>query len=66
MAIVGLNLPIKALQLGAGFRVVFLMLVNLFVDWLIGLVPLAGDILDVGFRCHQRNAGLLREALEQR
>ena len=39
---------------------------NLAVDWLVGLVPLVGDIFDVGYRANTRNAGLLRRWLESR
>ncbi|MHA6344153.1 DUF4112 domain-containing protein [Roseivivax sp. CAU 1761] len=39
---------------------------NVGIDWLIGLVPLAGDILDVGYKSNTRNARLLRRLVEQR
>src|SRR5213082_1883517 len=42
------------------------MLLNLIFDWLIGIVPIIGDILDVGFKANIRNAKLLRRALEKR
>lgn len=64
MALIGLYFPIKALQLGVGIGVVLRMLLNIAVDWLIGSIPLVGDIFDIGFRCNQRNAALIREALE--
>jgi hypothetical protein len=40
------------------------MLLNLGIDTLIGVVPVAGDLADVAFRAHRRNAELLlsREA----
>jgi hypothetical protein len=40
------------------------MLLNLGVDTLLGVVPVAGDLADVAFRAHRRNAELLlsREA----
>jgi hypothetical protein len=40
------------------------MLLNLGVDTLLGVVPIAGDLADVAFRAHRRNAELLlsREA----
>ncbi len=31
-----------------------------FIDWLIGLVPLAGDIFDVSFKANRRNVDLLK------
>ncbi|WP_353473876.1 DUF4112 domain-containing protein [Salipiger sp. H15] len=39
---------------------------NLAVDWLVGLVPLVGDIFDIGYRANSRNAALLRRWLEAR
>lgn len=53
-------------RLGAPPEVVGRMLANNVVDFTIGLVPLAGDLLDVGFRANTRNVRLLEEALAQR
>ena len=66
MACVGLYFPIKAIQLGAGRAAAIRMLLNIGVDWLIGSIPVIGDLFDFGFRCHQRNARILREALGYR
>jgi hypothetical protein len=41
--------------------VVARMLLNLSVDALLGAVPLLGDLFDLGFRAHERNARLLAE-----
>ena len=38
---------------------------NLLIDWWVGAIPLAGDLFDVGFKAHRRNARLLRRHLEQ-
>lgn len=38
---------------------------NLAVDWLVGLVPVLGDLFDVAFKAHRRNAALLRRHLER-
>jgi hypothetical protein len=43
-----------------------LMVKNIGVDWLIGLFPLVGDLLDVGYKSNTRNAALLRQEMEQR
>ncbi|WP_425100053.1 DUF4112 domain-containing protein [Tropicibacter sp. S64] len=40
------------------------MLANIGTDWLIGLVPLIGDLFDVGFKANLRNAALLRAHVE--
>lgn len=42
------------------------MLLNIAIDWLIGSVPVAGDVFDAVFRCNLRNAALLRAHLEER
>ena len=42
------------------------MLWNSGIDWLIGLVPFAGDIFDVGYKSNTRNAALLRRHVEDR
>lgn len=37
---------------------------NVFIDWLIGIVPFFGDIFDVGFKANRRNVDLLKEHLK--
>jgi hypothetical protein len=39
---------------------------NIGIDWLIGLVPLIGDIFDIGWKSNSRNAKLLRDHIETR
>lgn len=39
------------------------MLMNLTVDAIIGIVPLIGDIFDIGFKAHSRNADLLESRM---
>jgi len=41
------------------------MAANLVWGWLIGLVPLLGDCLDLLFRAHLRNATILRRHLQR-
>jgi hypothetical protein len=53
----------EARRLGAPPELVGRMLANNAVDWAIGLVPLAGDLLDVGVRANTRNVALLEQAL---
>ncbi|MAM62302.1 DUF4112 domain-containing protein [Maritimibacter sp. UBA3975] len=36
---------------------------NAAIDYVIGSIPLAGDLFDLVFKSHRRNAALLREAL---
>ncbi|MGI3167664.1 DUF4112 domain-containing protein [Pseudooceanicola sp. C21-150M6] len=51
----------EAHRLGVPRHVMGRMVGNLAVDWAIGLVPLIGDIFDVGWKANVRNAALLRE-----
>ena len=39
--------------------IVFRMLLNVLIDTLLGMVPVAGDLFDVAFRSNQRNLELL-------
>ncbi|MCC7349846.1 MAG: DUF4112 domain-containing protein [Phycisphaerales bacterium] len=48
-----------------GWALSMRMLLNLLVDWAIGLVPLAGDLADVGFKANVRNVRLLERAMRK-
>ena len=37
------------------------MLWNAFIDWLIGLIPVIGDIFDIGFKSNRKNVELLKK-----
>ncbi len=54
----------KARQHGAGPVLISRMSYNVFMDWLIGLVPLVGDFFDVGWKANRRNVDLLKAHLE--
>ncbi|KAL7939961.1 hypothetical protein V8C42DRAFT_339030, partial [Trichoderma barbatum] len=41
------------------------MLINIFIDFVVGLVPIFEDLADAGFRANTRNALLLEEHLRQ-
>ena len=53
----------EAKRLGAPPELVGRMLANNAIDWAVGLVPLAGDLLDVAVRANTRNVALLEQAL---
>lgn len=40
------------------------MLINIFIDFAIGFIPLVGDIADIGFRANIRNITLILEHIE--
>lgn len=52
-------------RLGAPPALLLRMLLNTAVDVLIGSVPLAGDLFDIGWRSNSRNARLLQRWLER-
>jgi hypothetical protein len=42
------------------------MVANLAVDTVFGMIPLAGDLFDIVFKAHRRNAAILRRHLDKR
>ncbi|MCH2547900.1 MAG: DUF4112 domain-containing protein [Alphaproteobacteria bacterium] len=42
------------------------MIWNMFIDWLVGLVPLVGDLFDFGWKANQKNATLLRKHMHNK
>ena len=62
---VGLYLLALAREAGAPFWLLVRMFINIAIDWLAGSVPLIGDLFDLAFKAHRRNATLLRRYLEQ-
>ena len=49
----------EAHQLGAPWWLKARMAGNMFIDWLVGIIPLVGDIFDIGWRANEMNAALL-------
>lgn len=37
---------------------------NVFIDWLIGIIPFFGDIFDASFKANRKNVNLLKEHLK--
>lgn len=35
------------------------MIWNIFVDWLIGIIPFIGDIFDIGFKANSKNVDII-------
>ena len=42
------------------------MMWNVFIDWLIGLIPFAGDLFDIGWKANRRNVDILKEHLNKK
>lgn len=60
LALPSLYVLASAQTMGAPWHVLARMLGNIAVDWAVGIVPLIGDIFDVGFKSNKRNVALLR------
>ena len=56
----------RGYRMGLRKRHLTRMGINTAVDYVIGSIPLIGDIFDVGFKANLRNAAILREELEKR
>jgi hypothetical protein len=50
-------------RLGAPPSLLARMGINVALDWLVGAIPLVGDLFDFGFKASRRNATLLRRHL---
>ena len=57
---------VEAIRLGVSKRVLFSMLRNVGLEALVGVVPIAGDVFDMGFKANLRNAALLKRHIEER
>lgn len=56
----------QAKKHGAGPVILYRMMWNIFIDWLIGIIPLFGDLFDVGWKANRRNVDLLKDHLKTR
>ena len=54
---------LQARRAGASHWLMTRMGWNVFIDWLIGLIPLVGDLFDVGFKANRKNVELLKAHL---
>jgi hypothetical protein len=64
-AVVGTYPLLIAHKHGLGKFVRARMVTNLLVDWAVGSIPLVGDVFDVAFKAHKKNAHLLERAAEK-
>jgi len=56
----------EAHRLGVPSRIFLRMLLNVAVEGVVGVVPVAGDAFDVAFRANRRNVRLLRDYFDGR
>lgn len=66
MAAIGLPIILEARRAGLRTPLLVRMIGNTSLDVLIGIVPLAGPVVDVFFRANERNLRLLLEAVADR
>jgi len=63
---IGLDTIVGLIPLGVPKQSLIQMAVNIFIDWLIGLVPIIGDLFDIGWQGNLRNVRIARANLEAR
>lgn len=64
--VLSLYLMVEAVRLGAGTRQVTRMAGNVLLEFVIGIVPIVGDLFDFAWKANDRNAALLRRHIEKR
>lgn len=64
--LISLTIVVEAKRLGAPTGLLLRMLWKIFVEWIIGCIPLVGDLFDFGFKSNSKNVALLRKHLEDR
>lgn len=61
MLLISLYVVLRARMLGAPLSIILQMLVNVALDFVVGSVPVLGDIFDIAFKANIRNVDLLRD-----
>ena len=62
-ALVAAYIVLEAARLGVPKRTLARMIANVGIDYVVGLVPLIGDLGDFAWKANRRNARMLREHL---
>jgi Domain of unknown function (DUF4112) len=65
-AIVSFYIVMRAAQAGISLFTILHMIFNVVVDLFIGVVPIFGDIADIGWRANRKNIRLLQKALKKK
>ena len=65
MLLAGLYVVLRARMLGAPMSIILQMLVNLALEFVVGSVPVLGDLFDIAFKANIRNVDLLRDWLSR-
>lgn len=56
---------LEAHRMGAPRSIKARMAMNTGIDWVVGSIPLVGDLFDVGLKANRRNVALLRTHVER-
>lgn len=59
-SVISLYLVLVALNHRLPTRIIFKMIINIFTDYLVGSIPILGDIFDFGFKANVRNIRMLK------
>ncbi|MEM8983935.1 MAG: DUF4112 domain-containing protein [Pseudomonadota bacterium] len=65
-ALLSLGIVVGAYRLGAPWRVLVPMLGNVAIETVIGVIPLVGDLFDIGYKANRRNVQRLIDFVERR
>ncbi|MDF1736050.1 MAG: DUF4112 domain-containing protein [Minwuia sp.] len=65
MLLASLYVVLRARMLGAPVSIILHMLVNVALDFIVGSVPILGDIFDIAFKANIRNVDMLRDWLSR-
>ena len=63
MTVAAIYIVLEAATLGVRPRVIAMMLINVLIDFLLGAIPIAGEVFDVFYRANNRNIRLLKKEL---
>ncbi len=63
--IISAYLIFEVARINGKWSLLWRMVLNVFIDYLIGLIPVIGDFADIGFRANLRNVRLMMDNEEQ-
>lgn len=66
MTLPAIYLIARSRQLGAPKTLIARMIMNAGIDFVIGAIPIVGDLFDLGFKANRRNIELLQRHLRSR
>lgn len=56
----------EAIRAKVGWSVIFKMAINVGIDWLVGTLPVLGDVFDIFWKSNLRNAKLVADAIREK